>query len=339
METNGNNLTGKQKAAIFLIALGSEKAALLLQKLSEEEVEILTDEISRWERVPSELTENVLEEFYKMNLTGEYLAQGGKEYAKQTLKRALGDHKAVEIIDRLQASSKDNLFNILKGIDPERLFELIRSEHPQTIALILSRLDVGQAASIISAFSEEIRLEIITRMVNIGEISPEVTQEIENILKKNLFSLTVEKFKGIGGVKLVADILNRMNRSTQTNIMKNLERQNPSLGEEIKKLMFVFEDIRLVEDRSLQRALREIDTKDLTLALKGANNEIKEKFFKNMSSRAIETIKEDMEYMGPVRLQDVEKAQQKIVDTIRTLEEKGEIVIRGRGGKEEEIIV
>ena len=319
METNGNNLTGKQKAAIFLIALGPEKAALIFQKLREEEVEMLTDEISRWDRVPPELTEKVLEEFYQMGLTGEYLAQGGKEYAKQTLKKALGDHKAIEIINRLQAASENNLFNILKDIDPGRLFELICSEHPQTIALILSYLNANQAASVISAFPEKIRLEIITRMVHIGEISPEVTREIENILRKNLFSLTTERFKGIGGIESVAEILNRMDRSTQTNIMEGLEKQNPSLGEEIKKLMFVFEDIRLVEDRSLQRALREIDTKDLTLALKGANNEIKEKFFKNMSSRAIETIKEDMEYMGPVRLRDVEEAQQRIVDIIRTL--------------------
>jgi len=329
MEIGLENLTGKQKAAILLISLGPDKAASILKKLREDEIEILTEEISKWDNIPPELSRKVREEFYQMSSAAQYINQGGEKYARETLRRALGDHKAIEIINRLRGT-----FN------PEQLFELIQSEHPQTIALVLSYLNPEQAATVLSSFPEEKRLQIINRIVSIEQISPEVAKQVEEVLKKNLFSARFkeERFQ-IGGVKTAAEILNHVNRSIEKEILGSLEKQNPSLTEEIKKLMFVFDDMTLVEDRSLQRALREIDTKDLALALKGADNEIKEKFFRNMSSRAVETIKEDIEFMGPVRLRDVEAAQQKIVNVIRRLEEKGEVIIAGRGGKEEEIIV
>lgn len=341
MEVDFENLTGRQKAAILLISLGSDKAASVLKNLQENEIEVLTEEIARWDDIPPELSRRVCEEFYRMSLTTQYISQGGERYARQTLRRALGDHKAMEIINRLRGVSESSPFNILKDIKPQQLFDLIKSEHPQTIALILSHLNPEQAATVLSSFPEGKRVEIINRIVSIGQISPEVIKQIENVLKKNLFSARFKEMKSpaVGGVKTAAEILNHVNRSIEKEILENLEKQNPSLTEEIKKLMFVFEDISLVEDRSLQRALREIDTKDLALALKGASSEIREKFFKNMSSRAVQTIKEDIEFMGPVRLRDVEAAQQKIVEVIRRLEEKGEVIITGRGGKEEEIIV
>ncbi len=340
MEIGLENLTGKQKAAILLISLGPDKAASILKKLREDEIEILTEEISKWDNIPPELSRKVREEFYQMSSAAQYINQGGEKYARETLRRALGDHKAIEIINRLRGTSESSPFGILKNINPEQLFELIQSEHPQTIALVLSYLNPEQAATVLSSFPEEKRLQIINRIVSIEQISPEVAKQVEEVLKKNLFSARFkeERFQ-IGGVKTAAEILNHVNRSIEKDILGSLEKQNPSLTEEIKKLMFVFDDMTLVEDRSLQRALREIDTKDLALALKGADNEIKEKFFRNMSSRAVETIKEDIEFMGPVRLRDVEAAQQKIVNVIRRLEEKGEVIIAGRGGKEEEIIV
>ena len=340
MEIGLENLTGKQKAAILLISLGPDKAASILKKLREDEIEILTEEISKWDNIPPELSRKVCEEFYQMSSAAQYINQGGEKYARETLRRALGDHKAIEIINRLRGTSESSPFGILKNINPEQLFELIQSEHPQTIALVLSYLNPEQAATVLSSFPEEKRLQIINRIVSIEQISPEVAKQVEEVLKKNLFSARFkeERFQ-IGGVKTAAEILNHVNRSIEKDILGSLEKQNPSLTEEIKKLMFVFDDMPLVEDRSLQRALREIDTKDLALALKGADNEIKEKFFRNMSSRAVETIKEDIEFMGPVRLRDVEAAQQKIVNVIRRLEEKGEVIITGRGGKEEEIIV
>lgn len=340
MEIGLENLTGRQKAAIFLISLGPDKAASILKKLREDEIEVLTEEISKWDNIPPDFSKKVYEEFYQMSSAAQYINQGGKKYAQETLRRALGDHKAIEIINRLRDTSESSPFNILKSITPEQLFELIQSEHPQTIALILSHLNPEQAANVLSSFSEELRSEIISRIISIEQISPEVTRQIENVLRKNLISASFkERFQAVGGVEAAAEILNHVNRSTEKGILEALKKQSPSLAEEIKKLMFVFDDIPLVEDRSLQRALREIDTKDLALALKGADNEIKEKFFKNMSSRAVETIKEDIEFMGPVRLRDVEAVQQKIVEVIRKLEEKGEVIITGRGGKEEEIIV
>ncbi|MCD6317716.1 flagellar motor switch protein FliG [Candidatus Aerophobetes bacterium] len=335
---NNTDLNGKQKAAILLISLGPDRAAQVLQKLSKREIELLTDEIGQWEKVPPELTAKVYKEFYQMSLARKYLAQGGKKYAQDILERALGDHRAMDIIKNLEESSRTNLFNLLENIDPQQLLGFIQSEHPQTIALVLSHLEPNQAAMVLSALPQELQPEIITRIINIGHISPEVIREVENVLRRELSSISKEtKFLTVGGTRAAAEILNRVDRSAEKNILETLEKQNVELAEEVKKFMFVFEDILSIDDRSLQRVLREIDTKDLALALKGASRELREKFFKNMSSRAVETIKEDMEFMGPVRVRNVEEAQQKIVNIIRKLEEKGEIV--GRGGKEEEIIV
>jgi len=345
MALDNNDLTGMQKAAILLISVGPERAARILQSLNKEEIEQLTKEISKWKNVPSEVTSKVWQEFYQMSTARQYMAQGGQEYAREVLERALGDHKAVQIAEDLGQGSQPigqgsqlNPFDLLDNVDPQQLLGFIRSEHPQTIALILAHLKSEQAATILSVLPEELRLEVVTRIVNIGQISPEALQEIGSALKRELSSVSREvELEKVGGTRAAAEILNRADRSTEKSILQSLEKKNVQLAEEVKKLMFVFEDIFQLDDRSLQRVLREVDTKDLSLALKGASKKLREKFFKNMSSRAVETIKEDMEFMGPVKVRNVEQVQQKIVEVIRRLEEAGEII--GRGGKEEEVIV
>ena len=333
-----NNLTGKQMAAIFLIKLGPERAAQIMQKLEDTEVRQLTEEISKWEKIPSRITDKTLKEFHRLSLAKKYSTQGGKEYAKDVLERALNDHKAIDIIDNLGEDSESNLLSLLENVDLQQLLNFLRSEHPQTIALILSYLKSEQAAITLQALSKELQVEVIMRIVNIGQISPGIVKKIERILARELFHFSDEaKLREIGGARATAEILSHVDRATEKEILEKLEKKNLSLAEEVKKLMFVFEDVLSLDDRAVQRILREVDTKDLSLALKGVSNELREKFFKNMSSRAQETIKEDMELMGPVRVRQVEEVQQKIVEVARRLEEAGEII--GRTEREEEMIV
>lgn len=336
-------LTGREKAAILLISLDRERAAKILQAMDKKEVEVLTEEITRWESVPSDLVKKVWKEFYQLSLTSSYLNQGGKKYAEEILNRALGNHKALDVMDNFRENSKEenieeSFFELLEKVEPQSLLNFIKSEHPQTIALILSYLKPEKASMILTSLPEHLQFEVTMRIINIGEISPEVLREIDRTLRKEFSSLsTEEKLHAVGGTRAAAEILNMVDRSTQEQILKALEEKNTELAREVKQMMFVFEDILSIDDRSIQRALREIDTKDLTLALKGANKELREKFFKNMSSRAQNTIKEEMELMGPVRMKDVEEVQQKIANIFRELGEKGEIMIGT--GKEEELIV
>jgi len=337
-KSDQNNLTGKQMAAIFLIKLGPERAAQIMQKLQDTEIKQLSQEISKWEKVPAQVTDKTLKEFHRLSLARQYITQGGKEYAKEVLERALDDHKAIDIMDNLGKGSESNLLSLLENVDLQQLLNFLRSEHPQTIALILSYLKSEQAAIVLQALPKELQGEVTMRIINIGQISPGIVKKIERVLTRELSHLSDEaKLRVVGGTRAAAEILNRVDRATEKEILDRLEKKNLSLAEEVKKLMFVFEDILVLDDRAIQRVLREVDTKDLSLALKGASKDLKEKFFKNMSSRAQETIKEDMELMGPVRVRQVEEVQQKIVDTTRRLEEAGEIV--GRAEKEEEIIV
>jgi len=339
MKEDTYQLTGKQKAAIFLISLGKERAAGILKKLDIEEVEQLTQEIANWDNISPELIKEVWKEFSQMKLAQHYANQGGEKYAREILEKALGDHKALDIISNLKQRTDLLPLDILESIDPQQLLSFLQSEHPQTIALILSHLKSKQAAIILSSLPEKLQLEVTTRIINIEEASPEALKEVNKILRKE-FSYTSEKGKlqKVGGTKMVAEILNRVDRATEKRIMEAMEKRDAQLAKNVKNLMFVFEDILSLDDRSLQRALREIDTKELTLALKGADKKLKEKFFKNLSSRAVETIKEDMEFMGPVRLRNVEEAQQKIVNIMRRLEEKGEIVGRQREEGEQLIV-
>ncbi len=330
------DLTGRQKTAILLISLGSEISAQILKHLDEDEIEDVTLEIANMRRVNPEVKEAVLEEFYELCLAQNYLAIGGIDYAKEMLEKALGPAKASGIIDKLISSLQIRPFDFARKTEPSQLFNFIQNEHPQTIALIMSYLHPEQAGAILSALPATQQVEVAKRIATMDRTSPEVLKEIETVLEKRLSSFVLQDYNA-GGVETAVAILNRVDRGTEKTIIESLEEEDPELAEEIKKRMFIFENIVTLDDRSIQRVLREVDLKDLALALKTASEDVTNRIFKNISKRAVEMLKEDMSLMGPVRLRDVEEAQQKIVNIIRQLDETGEIII-ARGG-EDEIIV
>jgi len=330
-------LNGRQKAAILLISLGPEASASVYKHLTEEEIEKLTLEISSVRKVDSQKKEEVIEEFHQIALAQDYIAQGGIQYAKEVLEKALGGEKASEIIRRLTSSLQVRPFDFVRKADPAQILNFIQNEHPQTIALVLSYLDAKQSGQILSSLPQEVQADIARRIAIMDRTSPEVINEVEQVLEKKLSSTVTEDFTETGGIETVVEVLNSVDRSTERTILEALEVQDPELAEEIKKRMFVFEDIVTLDNRAIQRVIREVDNNDLMLALKVASDEVKEIVFKNMSTRMAETFKEEMNYMGPVRLRDVEEAQSRIVEVIRRLEDAGEIVIaRGQG---DEIIV
>jgi len=285
--------------------------------------------------VSSTIMEAVVEEFYQMVMAQEYIQQGGIDFAKATLEKALGPRKAHEIISKVEAMIHVSGFKLLKEVDPNQLLNFIQHEHPQTISLILANLEPEQTAQIVSELPPEIQTEVAYRIATMGKISPDLLTDIEGILESQVETVFGQDLSAAGGAKAVAEILNMAGRSTEKTILSDLEKRNPELATEIKNLMFVFEDIVLLDDRAVQRVLREVDSKELSLALKVATEDVKDIVFRNMSERAAGLIKEELEFMGPVRIKDVEEAQMKIVEVIRTLEEEGEIVISGRGGEEE----
>ncbi|HWR05349.1 flagellar motor switch protein FliG [Sporomusa sp.] len=332
-----NELTGKQKAAILLIALGPDISAQILKHMREDEIEKLTLEIANQRKLSQEQKDKVLTEFHQMCLAKEYISNGGLDYAREVLEKALGAEKAVSIINRLTTSLQIRPFDFARKTDPSQLLNFIQNEHPQTIALIMAYLQPEQSAAIVSALAPERQVDVARRIATMDRTSPDVIRDVERILERKLSSLVTQDFTAAGGVDSIVEILNRVDRTTERTIIENMEVQNPELAEEIKKRMFVFEDIVLLDDRSLQLVLREIDNKDLALALKATSGEVANKIYKNISKRAAEMLREEIEYMGPVRIRDVEESQQKIVNNIRRLEESGEIVVsRGKG---DEIIV
>lgn len=330
-------MTGKQKAAILLIALGPDISAQVLKHMREDEIEKLTLEIANQRKLSQEQKDKVLAEFHQMCLAKDYISNGGLDYAREVLEKALGSEKAVSIINRLTTSLQIRPFDFARKTDPSQLLNFIQNEHPQTIALIMAYLQPEQSAAIVSALPPERQVDVARRIATMDRTSPDVIRDVERILERKLSSLVTQDFTAAGGVDSIVEILNRVDRTTERTIIENMEVQNPELAEEIKKRMFVFEDIVLLDDRSLQLVLREIDNKDLALALKATSGEVANKIYKNISKRAAEMLREEIEYMGPVRIRDVEESQQKIVNNIRRLEESGEIVVsRGKG---DEIIV
>lgn len=330
-------LNGKQKAANLLIFLGPEKSAEILKHMNEDEVEQLTLEIANVRQVPTEKADDIFREFFEMCLASKYIGQGGISYAKEVLEKAYGQDKTMEIIGRISASLQVRPFDFMRKTEPSQLLNFIQSEHPQTIALVLAYLEPEKASVVLSALPPERQSEVAKRIAIMDTTSPEIIKEVERVLERKLSSIAPQELTNAGGVKAVVEIINRVDRGTEKTIMETLEVQDPELAEEIKKLMFVFEDIVMIDDRSVQRVLREVESQDLALALKGASHEVTEKIFTNMSQRASEMLKEDIEFMGPVRLRDVEEAQQRIVNIIRRLEETGEIVV-ARGGGDEVIV-
>ncbi len=329
-----SEMSGLQKAAILLIALGPEKSAQIFKHLKDEEIEELTLEIANTRSVTPQLKEEVINEFYQICLAQQYIAEGGIGYAKELLDKALGADKAMEVIGKLTASLQVKPFEFVRKTDASQLLNFIQDEHPQTIALILSYLSAQQAALIISALPPDKQADVAKRIASMDRTSPDVIKEVEKILESKLASLVNQDYTIIGGVDAVVDILNTVDRGTEKHIMETLEIEEPELADEIRKKMFVFEDILLLDDRSIQRVLRDVDNNDLAVALKSANENVQDAIFRNLSSRLATMIKEDMEFMGPVRLKDVEEAQQKIVNIIRKLEDSAEIVISRGGGDE-----
>ncbi|MFY9416372.1 MAG: flagellar motor switch protein FliG, partial [bacterium] len=321
-----------------LIAMGPELSAEVFKHMREDEIEELTLEIASMRTVPPEQKDKILGELYHMYLAQEYIAQGGIDYAKEILERALGSQKAMEIIERLTASLQVRPFEFIRSTDPGQLLTFIQGEHPQTIALILAFLQPEQAGTILTALPPEKQVDVTKRLALMEHTSPEVIHEVERVLEAKLSALAGQDSTQVGGVEALVEVLNQVDRATEKTILENLEEQEPELAEEIKRRLFTFEDIVQLDDKAVMRVLREIDlTRDLPMALKVASEEVKTKIFNNLSKRAVETLQEEMDYLGPVRLRDVEEAQQRIVNTIRKLEEVGEIII-ARGG-EDEIVV
>ena len=328
---------GLQKAAVLLIALGPEKSAAIFKHLKEDEIEELTLEIANTRNITPQMKDDVINEFYQICLAQQYIAEGGIGYAKELLEKSFGSEKAADVIGKLTASLQVKPFEFVRKADASQLLNFIQDEHPQTIALILSYLNPGQAALIISALPPDRQADVAKRIAVMDRTSPDVIKEVEKVLESKLSSLVNQDFAIIGGVDAVVEILNTVDRGTEKHIMETLEIEEPELADEIRKKMFVFEDILLLDDRAIQRVLRDVDNSDLAIALKGSNEEVQNAIFNNLSKRLGVMIKEDMEFMGPVRMKDVEEAQQKIVNIIRKLEDSAEIVISRGGG--DEIIV
>lgn len=323
---------GKQKAAILLISLGPEVSAQIFKHLRDEEIEQLTLEIANVRKVDFEDREAILSEFHQICMAQEYISQGGIAYAKDILEKALGSQKASDIINRLTANLQVRPFDFARKVEPAQILNFIQNENSQTIALVLSYLQPPQSSIILSSLPQEKQAEVAKRVALMDSTSPEIISQVEQVLEQKLSATSTQDYTSAGGIESIVQILNGVDRGTERTILDALEIQDPELAEEIKKRMFVFEDIVSIDNRSIQRIIRDVDNMDLQLALKVASEEVREMIFGNMSKRMADTFREEMEYMGPVRLRDVEEAQTRIVSTIRRLEEAGEVIIARGGG-------
>jgi len=324
-------ISGLRKSAILMVTLGADISALIMQHLSEQEIEDITVEIAKIHDLSGESTASVVEEFANLAQARSYIVQGGYGYARDILNRALGTGKAAELLDKLQISFQVQPFQSIRKADPKQISDFIRREHPQTIALILANLEPELAAVVLGNLSAEVRVDIVQRLASMETTSPEVIKQVDQVLERRLSTVFTQEVSLVGGTKAVAEILNRIDRGTEKQIFESLEPANPKLAEEIRRLMFTFDDLSRLDDRGIQRLLKEVEQKDLALALKAASQEVAEKIYKNLSERAQGLLKQEIEYLGPVRLRDVEEAQAGIVRVVRTLEEAGEIVVAGGG--------
>lgn len=327
-----------KKAAILMLALEPDMASAILKVLDLDTVEDLTREIASVGTVEPSVRCAVVEEFYNLALANQYLKQGGLAYARVLLGKAMSPDAANRILSQIEHQVYKQPFSFLGKTDGDSLLTFIQDEHPQTIALILSHLPAAKSSEIMARLSSGKQLEVVTRIANMDQTNPQVVREVEKSLEQRLSGVMTQTFQKVGGVENIAEILNLVDRSTEKGILESLEAEDPDLVEQIRRLMFVFEDVLLVNDKGIQAVLKEIDSDVLSLALKTASDDLKDKIFRNMSERATQLIKEDMEYMGPVRVSDVETAQQKIVDVVRRLEEAGEVIVSGRGGDSDVLV-
>lgn len=328
-------LSGAQKAALLLISMDVESATRIFRELEPMEVERITIEISSMRGIPSNVTDEVMQEFQEMTTAREFVVQGGLEYAQTLLEKTFGINKATDIMEKVKALTHVTGFAMLRQTDPQQLASFLSKEHPQTIALILSNILPEQTAQVLLEFPEELRSDVAFRIATLGKVSPQTLKEIEKVLDEIAQNQMNQSISTIGGTKSVAAILNKSTTVTAKSVLENIEQRDVQLAAEIKRLMFLFEDIIFIDDRGIQRILREVDKKDLALALKVAEEKLRTKIFANMSERAVDMLKEELDFMGPVRLRDVESAQTRIVEVVKQLEEREEIIISRRGGAEE----
>ncbi len=338
-QAKAEGLTGIRKAAVLMISLDMDSSSKIMANLSTDEIERLSMEIARIDdEIAPDVRDAVVREFYQTHMASKYLEQGGIEYARQLLEKSLSAEEAAKILSMLENTIQQAPFHFLKQADSEHLLMYIQDEHPQTISLIMAHLSPKQAAEILSGLTPKKQLEVVKRIARMEQTTPEAIRLVEQGLESRLASIVTQDLESAGGVQSVAEMLNLCDRTTEKGILENLEEADPDMVEQIRKLMFVFEDIILVNDKGIQSMLREVENDELAIALKTASEAMQEKIFKNMSTRAAEMIKENMEFMGPVRLSDVEQAQQRIVDIVRRLEETGEVIISGRGGDDNMVV-
>jgi flagellar motor switch protein FliG len=338
VEQTGVQVSGLRKAAIILVSLGEEIASNVIGRMSRDQIEDISRELASLKNLTPKEQDNVLEEFYNLAIAHKYIEQGGLSYARSILEKSLSPADAAEIIDQVTQAIQQTPFQFLQKAESENVLTFIQDEHPQTIALILAHMGPQKSAEILTGLPQQKQSEVIKRIASMDQTNPEVIREVEKGLETRLSDIVSQTFDKAGGVEAAASILNLSDRSTEKSILESLETDDPDLVEQIRRLMFVFEDIMLVNDKGIQAVMKEVDNDELALSLKTASDELKEKIFNNMSERAAQLIREDMEYMGPVRLSDVENAQQKIVDIVRRLEDAGEIFVSGRGGESELVV-
>jgi flagellar motor switch protein FliG len=338
LPTDPSQLEGLTKAAILLLSLGSESAAVVLKQLDSEMVQEVTRELAGLGRVPPDLLNAVVAEFYHTMIASQYASEGNLDFAKQILTQSMEAKTAERVLQQIQTQVQKTPFAFLQRAESENVLTFIQDEHPQTIALIVCHLPYHKAAEIMGGLPMQKQIEVIKRIANMEQTNPEVIREVEKGLESRLSNMLMQSMEKAGGVPTVSEILNLADRATEKAILEGLEADDPDLVEQIRRLMFVFEDIMMVNDKGIQAVLKEVDNDELTLALKTASQELQAKIFANMSERAAALIKEDMQFMGPVRVSDVEAAQQRIVDIVRRLEEAGDVVIQGRGGDSDLIV-
>jgi flagellar motor switch protein FliG len=327
-------LTPRQKAALLLMALDVDTSAKVFQGLRQQDIEQVSVEIAGLEAVPKDVTAKVIEEFYNLLVSRDYMLNGGVEYARLLLERTFGPEKSRELIEKVKMLSTVRGFDILKKADPQQLASFLSKEHPQTIALLLSHLPTNQSAEVLEQFPDDLRTDVIIRIATLGKVSPAIVQQIEQVVDQIAEQTLSQNLATAGGAQIVASILNLSPPAIAKTIMEQIEQTNAQLAQDIKRMMFLFEDLLMIDDRGIQRILREVDRRDLVLALRGADERLRAKIFKNMSERAAKVVKEELELMGPVKLKDVEAAQQRIVEVVKRLEEQEEITISGRGRDE-----
>ena len=332
------NMTNSQKVAALLIVLGPATASEILKNIPDDElIEQITMDIASLNKVSPDILDNILEEFHSLFQASSYLSIGGMNYAKTLLENAYGGEKSQNILDKLVTAMHSNPFDFFNDADPSQLASSFQNENPQLVALVLAYIKPEKAAQVLNSLPPALQVSVSMKIAEMDRTNPEILSEIEKIVESKFSSVVTQDFSKAGGVEALASILNRSDRTTEKIIMESLESKNLEIAEKVRELMFVFEDIIFLDDRAIQRLLREVESRDLGLALKGSNSEVKEKIFKNMSERARQILQDDMEYMGPVRAKEVQECQTKIVSIIRALEAAGEIVLM-RDGMEEEFI-